>query len=870
MATNGLQDPDSADAAAGPSNARGARAQDDSAHGLVGRGKRVRSQTVDDEDELSEDDSRNASPALGPGELPAKAKRKRNRAALSCALCKKRKIKCDRKLPCEACIKRNEQHLCRWEQPKVEPPPQPFALAVDHEQLRRRVAVLETVLARLAPDLAGELADAAAAPVTLPLRPKPSTNDGEDQQDSDAENVEDAALVLEELALHHKLTRVAPKTGKTARSASPRLASSSHSLPVLPLVLPGSGAMHISPSSTVSNADLASRALESLIVPAIDSRRKLVLDDIYANLPQRKSVSDWMLRNYFERVDWAWHLHHKPTFLAEYDAFCLLRSEGRQAEIDPLWLACFAMTLCLSVNSLESPIESPLCSITAQDLDTLPWKFFECAQSALECGDWTGKPRFRTLQAIVLFAPFFLFAGNRAAAERHQTYIGAALRMAQSMGLHQLGSDPSTMPLLSEEDEINSGLPPGVNTLKREMALRMLTTLLFLDYTSLRIKTSLPPHLVTSALPGNYNDSDLSADEVVPPRPAEEATDISLDLVKFRTALEQRKFKEMMDGDLPLTYDAILAIDGNYRAILDSLPVQLRENYIPPLGEPLTNLWRRNMAIQRVHSRILRVHRPFMAKGWTVEKYRRSTTTAISAARSILACQISLNSAPLLKSGFQLLNVQNAIIVLFMSLWQDSTQTPREVDDDLTAITATFPWFEKHVHSRVAEVRMIAKSSLSAFRLLKEAYEDKESRRRAAGDLWDQSQEEPYGRLLQRVGAIVSATSGSSTDTLFVSPAATTSQPRAGGAISLDSLLAPQQAHHSLGAVESWAGFANGAGANGGPVFASSAALGLSDAQPDLAVDFDLAMLEGPEFADPNFSWSTWTALGQFASFGTF
>ncbi|BGO91559.1 hypothetical protein NBRC10512_003219 [Rhodotorula toruloides] len=870
MAMNGLQDPYSADAAAGPSNARGARAQDESAHGLVGRGKRVRSQTVDDEDELSDDDSRNASPALGPGELPTKPKRKRNRAALSCALCKKRKIKCDRKLPCEACIKRNEQHLCRWEQPKVEPAPQPFALAVDHEQLRRRVAVLETVLARLAPDLAGELADAAAAPVTLPLRPKASTNDGDEQQDSDAENVEDAALVLEELALHHKLTRVAPKTGKTARSASPRLASSSHALPVLPPILSGSGAMHLSPSSTISNADLASRALDSLVVPAIDSRRKLVLDDIYANLPQRKSVSDWMLRNYFERVDWAWHLHHKPTFLAEYDAFCLLRSEGRQAEIDPLWLACFAMTLCLSVNSLESPIESPLCSITAQDLDTLPWKFFECAQSALECGDWTGKPRFRTLQAIVLFAPFFLFAGNRAAAERHQTYIGAALRMAQSMGLHQLGSDPSTMPLLSEEDEINSGLPPGVNTLKREMALRMLTTLLFLDYTSLRIKTSLPPHLVTSALPGNYNDSDLSPDEVVPPRPAEEATDISLDLVKFRTALEQRKFKEMMDGDLPLTYEAILAIDGNYRAILDSLPVQLREDYIPPLGEPLTNLWRRNMAIQSVHSRILRVHRPFMAKGWTVEKYRRSTTTAISAARSILACQTSLNSAPLLKSGFQLLNVQIAIIVLFMSLWQDTAQTPREADDDLTAITATFPWFEKHVDSRVAEVRMIAKSSLSAFRLLKEAYEDKESRRRAAGDLWDQSQEEPYGRLLQRVGAIVSATSSSSTDTLFVSPAATTSQPRAGGAMSLDSLLAPQQAHHSLGAVESWAGFANGGGPNGGPVFASSAALGLSDAQPDLAVDFDLAMLEGPEFADPNFSWSTWTALGQFASLGTF
>lgn len=72
--------------------------------------------------------------------------------------------------------------------------------------------------------------------------------------------------------------------------------------------------------------------------------------------------------------------------------------------------------------------------------------------------------------------------------------------MAQSMGLHKLGSDPSVMPTLSDDDEPNSGLPPGTNTLKREMALRMLTTLLFLDYTSLRIKTSLPPHLGRSAV----------------------------------------------------------------------------------------------------------------------------------------------------------------------------------------------------------------------------------------------------------------------------------------------------------------------------------------------------------------------------------
>ena len=202
-------------------------------------------------------------------------------------------------------------------------------------------------------------------------------------------------------------------------------------------------------------------------------------------------------------------MHHKPTFEAEYEAFCILRAEGRLAEIDPLWVACLAMTLSLSVNSLSAPVSTPLMSISAADLESLPWRYFECAQGALECGDWTGKPRFRTLQAIVLFAPFFLFAGNRASAERHQTYIGAALRMAQSMGLHTLGDDPHKMPELADDDELYSGLPPGVNSLKREMALRMLATLLFLDYTSLRIKTSLPPHLGASLIPSSTSTSSV-------------------------------------------------------------------------------------------------------------------------------------------------------------------------------------------------------------------------------------------------------------------------------------------------------------------------------------------------------------------------
>ncbi|GAA5845422.1 hypothetical protein JCM9279_003025 [Rhodotorula babjevae] len=871
-------------------------------------GKRSRSETAD-----QEGTDPDASPA------PAKVKRKRNRAALSCSACKKRKIKCDRKLPCEACIKRGEQGSCRWEQPKVEPPPQPFALAVEHEQLKQRVAILEAVLQRLAPDVYHEIAlDMPVLPV--PPRPVPAPapakaesvveedeeDEDDDEQESDGENVEDAALVLEELAMQHATTRMSSRSRtKTARqSSTPRVSQERPALPIPPPPpstlppppahrppAPASAFLPIPlepprppprPPLEDALADLPSRARASLLVPSIDPRRQRVLDDIFANLPQRKSELDWMLRNYFDRVDWAWHLHHKPTFEAEYEAFCTLRAEGRLAEIDPLWVACLAMTLSLSVNSLSAPVSTPLMSISAADLESLPWRYFECAQGALECGDWTGKPRFRTLQAIVLFAPFFLFAGNRASAERHQTYIGAALRMAQSMGLHTLGDDPHKMPDLADDDEWYSGLPPGVNSLKREMALRMLATLLFLDYTSLRIKTSLPPHLVTSALPGNYNDADLSSTSVVAPRPADQATDVSLDLVKFRLALEQRKFKVMMEGKETFSYEAVAGIDANYRAILDSLPTELAEGYIPPLGEPLTSLWRRNMAVQSIQSRILRLHRPWMGRGWTSERYADSTAKALASARSVLGCQVSLNSAPMLKQGFQLLTVQMAVVSLFMSLFHSlalpspaaspssasaspslaTSRTSQQDDDDLALITSTLPYLTKHASSRIAAVRTVASSSLAAFRLLLRAYD-----RRRDGTASAHERATAFDDLLGQVGRTVERAELAGLDPLVAAEAE----------LELDGHEGFVDPSAVLG------GGTGGSGEGGGSLFGRGGGRGsdkdslawdggysLSHDQPDLDDSFDLAVLEGPEYADPTFSWNSRTALGQFASLGTF
>lgn len=82
------------------------------------------SQTDDHEgDEDSDDSSVNTSFNRGQGgSLSARPPpKKRNRAALSCTLCRERKVKCDRVIPCQQCIKRGDTEFCHLDPNKRGP-----------------------------------------------------------------------------------------------------------------------------------------------------------------------------------------------------------------------------------------------------------------------------------------------------------------------------------------------------------------------------------------------------------------------------------------------------------------------------------------------------------------------------------------------------------------------------------------------------------------------------------------------------------------------------------------------------------------------------------------------------------------------------
>lgn len=95
--------------------------------------------------------------------------------------------------------------------------PQPFALAIDHESLKSRVAHLERLLVLSVNSKRIPGAEEGSSNATPALTTDGNTPDNElsrlETLDSDTE---DAALVLEELALGRKMARVGPRARKIA------------------------------------------------------------------------------------------------------------------------------------------------------------------------------------------------------------------------------------------------------------------------------------------------------------------------------------------------------------------------------------------------------------------------------------------------------------------------------------------------------------------------------------------------------------------------------------------------------------------------------------------------------------------------------
>ncbi|GAA6050145.1 hypothetical protein JCM3770_000423 [Rhodotorula araucariae] len=619
---------------------------------------------------------------------------------VSCTECKRRKIKCDRKIPCLACCRRGEPDACKWGEEAAAPvvDVQPFALTTDLVRLAARLEALESWTQSLPPELKrdaprpqpftpevyGSKVKAAARerrehPMGASVKGSRSgtVEIDEDQLEGtsrDVSDTEDAAVKLESMAFSARApnSQYRPQdslpfidnftTTTTGGAAGPSARTSVAAYPTElttwrtsvvapPLVYEGPW------SAAAIGLDFCS-SLEEM-----KAAKERSLASIWPFLPE-KQLSYKLVQAYFDEIDWLHIVFHRQCFEAEHERVWEMLETGRATEIDPMWLACYFMVLALAVDGLRcqktqlalTPDERARCA-------THTW--FALAQRLLQLGDGTGRPQVRYIQATILVGQWLQCCSVGGQASRFLTLMATAIRTAQLLGIHQLTEDPNVMPAP------DPAWPPNPCSLRREVALRLFGLLTFLDFISAssRLRSYLiDPEQCTTPPCSNVNLDELSITSCeLPQRPREVYTDSSFEYAKYRLARASREVVDRLVSDSStFTYDTITALDRKYREVLKECSVALATHDISTRPSP-SKLWKEAIAEEGLHSRLIRLHRPFMAK------HAYSHSSCMESAERLIRSHVIITAATK-NVYFVYSHCLTASICLFVDLFQSVDQ----------------------------------------------------------------------------------------------------------------------------------------------------------------------------------------------------
>lgn len=475
-----------------------------------------------------------------------------------------------------------------------------------------------------------------------PQRPASDTATRSDGQEQSASDTEDAVADLEEqtfgarvpvLRALHASAQAPVRSYKYVKVPDMELTRCMTSILAEPLSFDQDGrprsAARLGLDLAVSTADL----------PAV---RDEALNQVIAVLPDA-DIALFLIEKYFAELEYDFKVLDPVAFRVEHERFVEMVQQGRQALVDPLWIAVFCMVLALALDAFWSRPNGMrdfaiFRGLAEPDLRDLPSVWHDAALRALQLGEWGGTPRIRTIQCVILFGQYIQISSSSGQQGRFLGWAASAIRVAQRMSLHRLGSDPQTMP------PDDPALPPGQNSLKRQMAVRLWHHLVNIDAwlsdsPAFRCYI-LHPSQYNTARPLNLNLSDLSRTEwqTPPAHPLNVYTDASFQLVQCKIAEQiRRALDTLVLSGTKFSYSAVLEQDAAWRQVLEGIPdVYLpQQDHLPESSPRIA--YERACILEDVYSRIVRLNRPLLGRGYNADSpYQSSRDKCIEAAKALI------------------------------------------------------------------------------------------------------------------------------------------------------------------------------------------------------------------------------------------
>jgi hypothetical protein len=360
---------------------------------------------------------------------------------------------------------------------------------------------------------------------------------------------------------------------------------------------------NLGPSGDVHDAEPDSAFLESS-----DDRSQL----LQLLLPSKKQVLE-LVHYHDECLLWYHCSYYAPTFWNQvnvfYDRFQgAIESRG----VNFQWLALLFAVMTGSITCAPSH-KAEGWGFRIRERKTLSRRWFRAVETCLQLAEYAANQSILSVQAI---STLTISAHLLGFSNIHSVNLAAAIRIAQSLGLHRISEDS-----------------PGT-VVDKECGRRLWSQLCCQDWFSIPFSDTylINPLYSPSSQPLNCHDRDM----MQLPDSVPTITSYCRLLTRIASIMPQLQ-DDLMSCNTPYTkYEQVIRWDKQMRVISTSERPQFL------LNTPLDSSWpcyipwaRRSLAISSAH-KIIMIHRSFLSESFTNAAFSFTRRTCLAASKTII------------------------------------------------------------------------------------------------------------------------------------------------------------------------------------------------------------------------------------------
>jgi len=554
------------------------------------------------------------------------------RARRTCVECHRRKIKCDKNIPCSTCIKRGLADSCiRVEQKSITNRHGTAPTASDIE-VQTNPALIQGLLNRVAQLEAIIEADNNPSG----LNHVDYTRDRRFGAEADSTRIRQGFRLgsTPEATLESNWTASMPTTSAVAMTSPDSMlppnadpSSNPDAAQVLEFLAWGRRKdqnfndypeNHSGPRRHPTMQE--QEQIQSTHFTLLEAIRTPQLDFLEIILPEKSKVEK-MVDFHTQYLLWCHGSFIALTFDSEVkDFYSTYNANVRDSQVNLQWLALLFSVLCGSMTCASSQtVESWGFEISERPILSKQW--YDATTLCLNLSNYLQSHTIYSVQAI---SSLTIAAHSLGFSNSQSVLLAAAIKIAQSLGLHRLGAEDEDMDMHDVRNRRN-----------REAGRRLWCQLCTQDWFSIPFSEcySLNPIFSNTSKPLNCLDTDML------PLYQTSPTIVTYCNYLYDMALLISRLQDAMSKTSTLftKYEQVLATDDQMRKLTTSyMPTFLSSN------QPVTEKWpeyipwaRRSLSICGAH-KIIMIHRKFLGLSFNNSAFSHSRRTCVTAAKTIL------------------------------------------------------------------------------------------------------------------------------------------------------------------------------------------------------------------------------------------